>query len=91
MANRPFHRGWTDFINPARGRHEHDLPWRGRVRSPPLAKNREEKMIIERITKNYVVRYTIRERMIAGRLNVHVRAVIIGNGRKVVRTNSFYR
>ena len=48
-------------------------------------------MIIERMSKNYIVRYTIRERMIAGRLNVHVRAVIIGNGRKVIKTNSFYR
>ena len=46
---------------------------------------------IERMSRNYVARYIVRERIVDGRLNVYVRAVIIGNGRKVIKTNSFYR
>ena len=46
---------------------------------------------IECAGQQFIARHTVRERMIAGRLNVHVRAVIIGNGRKVIKTNSFYR
>ena len=46
---------------------------------------------IERTSKNYVARYTIRERVIDGRTNIHVRCVLMGRGRKIVRTNSFFR
>ena len=47
--------------------------------------------IIERMSRNYVARYTIRERVINGRTNIHVRCVLMGRGRKVVKNNSFYR
>jgi hypothetical protein len=46
---------------------------------------------IERMSRNYVARYTIRERVIDGRTNIHVRCVLMGRGRKIVRTNSFFR
>jgi len=38
-----------------------------------------------------IARHTIRERFINGRSNIHVRSVLMLMGRKVIKTNSFYR
>jgi len=46
---------------------------------------------IERTSRNYIARYIVRERVVDGRTNIHVRCVLIGRGRKIVRTNSFFR
>ena len=73
---------------------ERILPFIGILNLLLLTIKEQEKMTsrtIERTSKNYVARYTIRERVIDGRTNIHVRCVLMGRGRKVVKNNSFYR